>query len=301
MQQICDVLVSGLVGDCLWGSDRAFGPVSRSALASSITARYEPYLHSALPFLHRDLAGNAQDLVTRGIAESVDVIEPDAGRRDLSTYWNLQNRQRRWGYMLGSAVRRRGLAFEAPFLDRRVLEFARSMSDDQRHRGRLHALIQREVFAGTARIPRGNDGNPPYKLPSLYVSDDESLVRQTLSLGLQSPIAAARRFVKYSQVRSAREMSRRLHWQGPQDLVTTRRSVFQPTLWIRSGGTYRRRTMELLEEALGDVPDFLDRSAIQGSLDACRASHEVDPHMTARAVSLCLWAGYWRRVAGGTR
>jgi len=301
LPQICDVLVSGLVGDCLWGSDRAFGPVSRSAVASSITARYEPYLRSALPFLHRDLAGSAHDLVARGIAESVDVIEPTAGRRDLSTYWNLQNRQRRWGYMLGSAIRRRGLAFEAPFLDRRVLEFARLMSDDQRYRGRLHALIQREVFARTAQIPRGNDGNSPSDLPFLYVSDDDGLVRQTLSLARVSPMSAARRVVKYTQVRSAREVSRRLHWQGPQERVAARRNVFQPTLWIRSSGTYRRRTLELLEEALGDVPDFLDRSAIQGCLDACRASSEVDPHMTARAVSLCLWAGYWKRMAGGAR
>ena len=284
-------VVSGLGGDCLWGSDRAFAAGGPREVAVKIAHRYKPALSSGLRFLRGDLAERASERVAEAIWSTVAPI--DRGRPDTSTYWNLGQRQRRWGYALASSVRRLGLTLEAPFLDRRILEFAQAMTPGQRAQGRLHALIQNQVFWRTADVPRGNDGNAPSVLSTLYLTDTESLFRQEAELAARHPAAASRRLLRFSSQRAANQLAKRTGITSPADRVAERRAVFRSAQWLRDQGTYRERTRELIEVATGATPDFIRSATLRAALDHDKA----EPHALARAISLCLWGQHWDRLS----
>lgn len=288
LRSFADVVVNGMAGGPLWGDDKAVGLTDPAVVLSRTVERYAGEATAVASFLR---GHNAEDVVTTlkaGIAQSMSAWDFSA-RADTVVYWRLANRQLRWGNMLITALRREGLRTEAPFLDSRFLRFAARLTPQQRLNGRLHLRVHREVFARTADIGRGDDGNSPRDLSHVYWSGETSYVKQLAELTRRHPIAAARRASRRARHVGADALRRRSGLTGPADWLSERGSVFPADLWLRTRRTYAERLADLVSRAAGAHP-ILDESRLWRAAEEIRAGR---PSASALTLAKVATAGGW--------
>lgn len=287
-----DVLVSGLWGGPLWGGDKAFGLTSTVAVAEHVLHRSAP-LGQLRSILVGDLRQDADRLLRAAVEASLLPHAHRQGQEDLSVFWNLDSRQRRWGLALGTALRRQGQRLEAPFLDSRFLQFSARLTPDQRRNGRLHLAVQREVFATTAKIPRGNDGNAPADLSHLYWTADKAYARQLLELGARHPLSAGRRAGgRAKTVVAGRFAAGPGTWSAR---VNERESLFDATRFAAQSPIYRGRLADMLASAAQAGHPLLDDVSLMQESERLRRgiAPTASPLVLARAASLALWRKSW--------
>lgn len=246
LRTFTDVVINGHAGGPLWGDDKAIGIDDRSLLIDRLTERYSPEIAQLQTLLNEDAGAAAHEALHTSLSESLQEWDI-AARPDMVIFWNIYNRQFRWGNMLTSALRRSGLRIEAPFLDSRFLRFSARLTPAQRMNGRLYLQVHRKVFSATARVSRSDDGNAPQHLSHLYWSGNLSFERQFAHFATQHPISAGRRAGLHLQrVAAARLQSRGL-LPHLSDHYTARHAVFPADLWLRTSSAYRQRLLEFAE------------------------------------------------------
>src|SRR5262249_1956838 len=124
LRSIGDTFVSGVSGGTFWGEDHGGGVSEVVELRNVLIRKYAPNLATLSPFLVPEWRNGGMEALYEGIDESCTPLEKKT-RVDISTFWNLINRQSRWGFSLNNSVRRMGLQYENPFYDSEFVAFMR--------------------------------------------------------------------------------------------------------------------------------------------------------------------------------
>lgn len=292
-----DIVINGLAGGPLWGNEKALGVVGERNLLAALVARYESTLGKMSTFLESGIRSHATSLLRSGIEDSLDEW-PSESRADASTFWNVHNRQFRWGFMVPTLLRRQGIRTEAPFLDGRFLAFCRRLTPDQRRHGNLYLKVQREVFTSTANIPRADDLNAPAHLDHVYWSGDTPYARQLLELASRHPVSATRRATRRLRTVGGEIVRRRTPFDGFDRAFQERLTPFPAGWWLQRDEAYRRQ----LADYLGAAPPIwpLDQSAVEMALTELRSGRPPghDALSLAKVATVQAWfAEYGRRAS----
>jgi asparagine synthase (glutamine-hydrolysing) len=288
LRSLADVIVNGLAGGPLWGDDKAVGSVDPAAVLRRTVARYAGEAAAVAPFLQTVNVDDLTDAIRNDIAASMSDWDFST-RSDAVIYWKLANRQLRWGNMLVSALRRAGLAVEAPFLDGRFLGFAARLTPEQRINGRLYLRAHREVLSPTADIPRSDDGNSPQSLSHVYWSGDSPYGRQLADLIRRHPISGARRGWRRSAQVGSDALRRHGRLVAPSNLLAQRASVFPADVWVSTRRAYADRLADLVEQAVG-ASSLLCDAHIERASAAIRVG---DPPASAVTLAKVGTVGLW--------
>lgn len=264
LRQFADVVVNGHGGGPLWGDEKALGITDPGLLLDTLAQRYASELEAVSPFLGAGVATGARETFRASLRSSL-VEWTESGRPDMVSFWNVHNRQFRWGNMLATALRRSGLRLEAPFMDSRFLRFSAALTPEQRRNGRLYLRVHREVFAETAAVPRSDDGNPPQRLSHLYWSGESSFARQFAVLAREHPVSAVRRASGRVQGNVAHRLERTPRLAGVGERYLDRHSVFVADVWLRNREAYRTRLLDFLSGA--PTPSVLSAAAVERAVD----------------------------------
>lgn len=259
-----DVVVNGHGGGPLWGDEKALGITDPVLLLDTLERRFTGEVGSVRPFLAPDLGSSAREMFRASLHDS---LKPwtSSGRPDAVSFWNVNNRQFRWGNMVATALRRSGLRLEAPFMDSRFLRFSARLTPEQRRNGRLYLRMHREVFADTARVPRSDDGNPPQHLSHLYWSGESSFAHQFTRFAREHPISAARRGARRLQGSVAHRLERSSVLAERADTHLSNHSVFVADVWLRTNDSYRTRLLDFLTSS--PTPAVLSVDAVTRAVD----------------------------------
>lgn len=292
LRQSLDVVVSGLWGGPLWGGDKSFGLSTPAAAADAYLHRVGGSLSSAAKFL---TGWSVPDVEQAVRTDALAGLSRWAPRTDLSVFWNVDNRQRRWGLAVPVAMARAGLPVEAPFLEGPVVAALAALTPEQRRYGRLHLIAHQRLFSDLADIPRGNDGNAPDALDHVYWSGDRTIGSQLWDLARSHPVSAARRLRTQGTGRLVARLPRGGMRTRAADRVATRGEVFPAAAMARAHPVYRARLADYLEQAVATLPTLLSASALQSAADELRRSPALtfDPLVAARAATLGTWARLW--------
>ncbi|PSL04735.1 asparagine synthase (glutamine-hydrolysing) [Haloactinopolyspora alba] len=297
IHQFADVVVNGHAGGPLWGDEKAHGLRSLDDVAAHVHGRYAGAVTQAETYL-ADRAGGDIDAILRASIRAS--LEPwDFSRRsDMITYWQVTNRQTRWGNMVVSAMRRRGIRVETPFMDGRFLSYAARLGPSQRRNGRLYLRIHRTVFPQTADVPRSDDGNPPDRLSHLYWSGDTSFLAQWLAMTAEHPVSGVRRGARRAAMQGASLLRTRLNVPGPADRLATRASAFPADLLVRTRPTYASRLASWVESNAGAHPMFDDEQLFAAVAALRSGTFTGSASALARVATANTWlADYARRGA----
>lgn len=292
LSSIGDTFVSGESGDVFWGSDRANGVSDVPALRQMLMRRYTPDLAALSSFLVPDLRRKAMNILGQGIEESCAFLRGQS-RLDISTFWNLRNRQTRWGFALNNVIRRLGLQYEDPFFDSELIAFMRRVPPHLRLHGRLYLEVHRRVFARTSHIAR-SAGAPAPALPQdfLYLTHARSSLSQVLELLRRYPLAGMYRVRHFAGRRGLLALAARLCHR--HDIQATHRFVSPLEVLVQNNPTCRKRFVDLLEEATSYAPEFVDRQALLTAQSAVKKGTATsDPLLLGRIVSICFWHKLW--------
>lgn len=295
LRQFADVVVNGHGGGPLWGDEKALGIQDQTLLRDALERRFASELAAVTPFLSDAVAQGAAETFRASLGESLG--EWDARERgDMVSFWNVHNRQFRWGNMLATALRRNGLRLEAPFMDARFLRFSAALTPEQRRNGRLYLRVHREVFGETAHLPRSDDGNPPDRLSHLYWSGESSFARQFAELARQHPASAARRAARRAQGNLAHRLEGSARWSAPAEQHLERHSVFVADAWVRNVEGYRRRLREFLGGS--PTPSIVSSEAVARAVDGLSSgSVRSGALRLARVATLQAWSREFARRA----
>lgn len=298
LRSFADVVVNGHAGGPLWGDEKALGLRGEERLVTALERRYAPALAEMRRFLAPDLRSSAQSMLHDGVADSLR--EWHMGRADTTTFWNVHNRQFRWGNMMPNLLRRSGIRTEAPFLDSRFLAFSRRLTADQRRNGNLYLRIQREVFPETAGIPRSDDSNAPAHLDHVYWSGDVSYPAQLLQLASRHPVSAGRRALRRLRMVGGEKVRARTPLTRFDERLQRRLTPFPADLWSQHDARYRNNLADFLTASTPRWP--LDAGGIEHEVLALRAEpgaagHDAGPLSLAKLATVLAWlADYDRRA-----
>ena len=298
---IGDTFVSGVSGDVFWGSDHATGVSDAPALRQMLMRRYASNLIALSPFLVPDWRRVAMSVLSEGVEESCAFLDVQS-RLDVSTFWNLRNRQTRWGFGLNNAIRRMGLQYENPFFDSEFIAFMRRVPPRLRLHGRLYLEVHRRVFARTSHIAR-SIGAPPPALPQdfLYLTHARSSSSQALELLRLYPLAGMHRIGHLVTRRGVLALAKSMRWRHLHDSQAMRRDVLPLEVLIRNNPICRQRFVELLEEATAYAPEFVDRQPLLAAQSAARKGTVFcNPRLLGRVASICLWHKLWTTQGGNS-
>lgn len=267
-----DTVVNGHAGDPQWGNAKGIGLTDRDAVRGVLWNRYRAYAAGAARFLEGDLGQKAETLAQESLVASLEGADFST-RGDGAVAWAMEHRQRRWGNMLITALRRTGLRPQTPFLDRRFLALSSTFSPKQRLNGALYLRAQKTLFDATAEIPRSDDGNAPRGLSHLYWSSDTPRIRQLAGLAARHPVSGSRRGANHGL---DLVLGRAGRYAGGADLAARRaldRAVFPSDAWLRERPVYALRLQALLQEpsaalVSGEAVEQTVRSIASGAPDA---------------------------------
>ncbi|TBT88636.1 asparagine synthetase B family protein [Propioniciclava sinopodophylli] len=292
-----DLVVNGLNGDLLMGSDKATGLQDPEAVRSVVWKRYAGEVAAMAPFLAAGHRGDAEPAVRRSLSDSLGEWDL-AARSDMVLFWRMDNRQQRWGTMLTSALRRIGVRSELPFMDARLLALTARLTPDQRRHGAWYLRVHREVFPRSAKVPRSSDGNAPRALDHVYWAADTPYLAQLGKLTLRHPVSGVRRGLGLAAQVALPHLRAHSPLSGPADRLDARRTVFPADLWLRTRAPYSQRLRELLEAGRGATP-LLDDEAIDRAVEGLRRGTPTAPALTlGKVASAQLWLhDYQRREA----
>lgn len=267
LRQLADVVVNGHGGGPLWGDEKALGIPDRGSLLGALGRRFRPEAQALVKYLDPEAACSVSETLRTSLTDSLEEWDIDS-RPDMVSFWNVHNRQFRWGHMVSTALRRSGLRLEAPFMDSRFLHFSARLSPEQRMNGTLYLRAHRELFAETARVPRSDDGNTPSRLNHLYMSGDRSYTRQFADIAAKHPLSAARRVFGRAQDGLAHHLEGIHAFSSLANAHTSRRSVFTADVWLRSNHGYRERLLEFLTSA--PAAPLISSTAVDRAVDELR-------------------------------
>lgn len=292
LRQSVDVMVSGLWGGPLWGGDKGFGLTTPDSVAGAYLGRVIGSLHKAAAFLAGWSATDVGEAVREDALAGLSRWQP---RDDLSVFWNVDNRQRRWGLAVPTAMARSGMRVEAPFLAGEVVAALAALTPDQRRYGRLHLLAHRRLFSDLSDIPRGNDGNAPDALSHVYWSGDRTIASQLWELARSHPVSATRRLGTQGRSRLVAKLPARSLRTRLSDRIAAADEVFPAELLARTSPAYRARLADYLEQAVAHVPQPLSAASLASAADELRrpAALTFDPLVAARAATIGTWARLW--------
>lgn len=264
LKTFTDVVVNGHGGGPLWGDEKALGIRDPARLLDALHQRFSGEVAAVTPYLAEGLSRSADAAFRSSLGDSLEAWE--AYRRpDAVSFWNVNNRQFRWGNMLATALRRSGLRLEAPFMDSRFLQFSARLSPEQRRNGRLYLRMHREVFAETAGVPRSDDGNPPRHLSHLYWSGESSFTQQFTQFAREHPVSALRRGSRRMQGNLAHRLEHSTALARPAEAHLRNSSVFVADVWLRTNETYRSRLLDFLSSS--PTPAVLSADAVRRAVD----------------------------------
>jgi len=223
-----------------------------------------------VPDVHGTLARRLRDGLASSLAPFAHMHPADA-----ATNWNVVIRQRRWGFTVGQVLRQRGVAYENPFFYRPFLEFAKHLGPRSRTGGHLYLNVHQRVFERTADLPRSNDGRSPNEITDQLYARRGSIWQRVMN-------------------RLNAEVARRQASRCPG-----RVPVYNHRQWLMSDTLFRRRYIELLEQASAGLPAILAPEKFGAALDSL-ARHEVDfdPVELGRGICLALWGQKWGGAGG---
>ena len=286
LRDVVDTVLNGHCGDPLWGHNKAVGLSTRRDVLENHWQRYAPEARQAGAFLAPELRLDVADVARTSLEQSLEPWEFEA-RPDMAIFWNIANRQFRWGHSVVTVLRRLGLRVEVPFLDGRVLAVLGKLTPRQHMNGSLYLQTYRDVFPRTSGIPRADDGNPPRSLNHLYWSADRGNARQLAELTVQHPIAGTRRAVRQARHEAAVALRRRANHPGPADRSDRRRMVFPIDVWLRSQPAYAERLINLLRSA---AHPWISEEAVEAAVTSIRAGR---PATSAAALGRVAALGGW--------
>ena len=295
LKEFADVVVNGHGGGPLWGDEKALGISDEARLLDTLERRFGGEVDGVAPFLADGLAGSARATFRGSLRDS---LEPWTAldRPDVVSFWNVNNRQFRWGNMLATALRRSGLRLEAPFMDSRFLQFSARLTPEQRRNGRLYLRMHREVFAETAGVPRSDDGNPPRHLSHLYWSGESSFAHQFTRFAREHPISAARRASRRLQGNLAHRVEHSSTLARPAEAHLTNSSVFVADVWLRTDDAYRTRLRDFLDSA--PTPPVLSAASVRRAVDEVASGRARGGALRlARIATLQAWSQEFDRRA----
>lgn len=294
LRDVVDTVLNGHCGDPLWGHNKAVGLTTRRAVLDNHWRRYGPEARQAQRFLAADLRLDLTDVARASLERSLEPWEFEA-RPDTAIFWNIANRQFRWGHSVVTVLRRLGLRVEVPFLDGRVLDVLGKLSPRQHMNGSLYLRAYRDLFPRTGGIPRADDGNSPRSLNHLYWSADRGHARQLAELTVRHPLSGTRRAVRQARHQAAVILRRQANRSGPADRSDRRRMVFPIDVWLRSEPEYAERLGGLLRAA---VHPWISEEAVEGAITAIRAGRpEVSAAVLGRVAALGGWLNDYDRRA----
>ena len=260
LKDLADVVINGKSGGTLWGDEKAMGISDPAQLRDKLERRFAPELGAVTPFLDTGIAAAAPDMIRASLQESLHEWETPA-RSDMSLFWNVHNRQFRWGNMLTTALRRSGVRLEAPFMDSRFLHFSARLTPQQRLNGRLYLQAHREIFAETADVARSDDGNSPRRMNHIYWSAESTYAHQFAQFARRHPVSAMRRASGRLQGSMAHRLEQNPRLSRLSGGYEIRRSVFAADVWLRSNEAYRSRLLDFLRSSA--VPSLLSPDAVE--------------------------------------
>lgn len=287
LKDFADVVVNGHGGGPLWGDEKALGVKDPGLLLDALERRYSGEVDAVTPFLADDFAGSARATFRSSLGDSLEAWTSH-DRPDVVSFWNVNNRQFRWGNMLSTAVRRSGLRLEAPFMDSRFLRFSARLTTEQRTNGRLYLRMHREIFAETAGVPRSDDGNPPRHLSHLFWSGESSFTHQFTQFAREHPISALRRGSRRLQGNVAHRVERSPVLARPAEAHLRNTSVFVADVWLRTNESYRSRLLDFLRQS--PTPTVLSADAVERAIDGVASGRAQGGALRlARIATLQAW------------
>lgn len=243
LRGVVDTVVNGHGGDPQWGNAKGIGLTDRAAVHAVLWHRYRGHAALAARFLEGSLGRAAEELAEESLADSLAGWD-FAERADVAVAWAMENRQRRWGNMLVTALRRTGLRPQTPFLDRRFLALSSTFSPQQRLNGALYLRLQNGLLASTAGIPRSDDGNAPRRLTHLYWSSESSRGSQLARLVARRPLPGLRRGAHHG----LDLLAGRLGGLAAAQRHALDRAVFPSDVWLTTRPVYADRLRVLLQQ-----------------------------------------------------
>ncbi|HIZ37822.1 MAG TPA: asparagine synthase C-terminal domain-containing protein [Candidatus Ruania gallistercoris] len=292
LSTMADVLVNGAGGGPLWGDEKSMGLRDPRAITAATIRRYSGEIAAIEPYLDRDRRTDLTQVLTDGVAATLSEWS-QWDRADISVFWRIANRQVRWGNALVTAVRRAGMTSETPFLDSRFLRFCAALTPEQRLNGHLHLKVHRQLFAQTAGIGRGDDGNSPRMLSHVYWSSDRRYAAQLAELTFRHPVAGMRRVGRRAGVVGARMLDRRYSANAVTTWWDERTSVFPLDLWARTRATLADRLASLAESATA-MPALVSEDALASATSALRAGRGTSVAALAKVATLGHWLNDFR-------
>ncbi|WP_053208017.1 asparagine synthetase B family protein [Jiangella muralis] len=282
-------VINGHAGGPLWGDEKAHGLTGRPEIMRAVWSRYA----GAVPYLQPYLAdaGLAAGMAAAVQESILDSLRPwdFAERSDQITFWQVANRQTRWGNMMVNAMRRGGVYVETPFLDGRFLEYLTRLRPEHRRNGRLYLRIHREAITRTADIPRSDDGNPPAALTHLFWTGDESFRRQWLRMTAEHPVSGLRRGGRRATGRLAAVARARTGVSYFADVLDEKSAVFPAELLLRTRPVYADRLAAMLR-AGAEAGGVLKGDVLADAADAVAAGRPTAPPLLlARVATAALW------------
>lgn len=293
LQSIGDTFVTGDSGDVFWGSDGANGLSDHLLLRQALLDRYAGNLKTLIPFLIQEWRESAMESLSASIDETC-IEYAGIDRPDIATFWNLNNRQRRWGFSFVSAIRRMGLQYENPYFDAEFIKFAITLPPSRRLHGRLYLAIHREIFSKTAHIARSSGGAAPKLYRDyLYFTQVRSQRAQLLDLLRAHPRAGLHRIKEMVEIK-IKGCARKTGQTAFADRIDQKHNVFLEQQWTLNNAAFRGRLFALLEDAASNAPYFIDGERLRMvSLQLKNGSMPINTLLLGRVASICLWNRIW--------
>lgn len=299
LKEFADVVVNGHGGGPLWGDEKALGISDPSLLLDTLERRFAAEVDAVSPFLTGEIAGSARQVFRASLKDSLVMWDPSQ-RPDMVSFWNVNNRQFRWGNMLSTALRRSGLRLEAPFMDSRFLRFSARLTPEQRRNGQLYLRMHRELFAETAGVPRSDDGNPPKQLSHLYWSGESSFAQQFSQFARKHPVSALRRASGRLRGNVAHRLEESPRFSRIGEEYLSRHSVFVADVWLRNREVYRDRLLTFLGSSTS--PSMISSEAVERAADQiAHGSARSGALRLARIATLQAWNEDFDRRATALR
>lgn len=291
LTNLLDSLISGTSGDVFWGSDCPGSEIQVTELVDLKLSKYQKDIN----LLQQYLMSEYTEAIINTLKESLTKSFMDyqaVGCTDIFTTWNLENRQRRWGFALNNVIRRMGLHFENPFFHADFIRFYKKIPLSLLQYGELFLHIHRNIFSHTADIKSSSDiaGLSPQEMSFIY-----PLKREPRFLRIQRLIRAHP--LKSSQVIASKciqYVAESCRIEFISNFFKCQQFVFPQEVWLNTNRDYRNTFLHLLEEAQAVQPEFIEHNQlVQVQEKIYRRNYYSSHLLLGRIICLCLWNKQW--------
>lgn len=288
-----DSFITGTSGDVFWGSDCP-GEISNLNLLAKL--KLNKYKHDVIDLKNYLEPECNIDLENRLLVSLTDSFKnyADSEESEIMTKWNLNNRQRRWGFSLNSVIRRMGFHFDNPFFNRQFINFFHKIPVSFLLNGSLYLKIHNRLFFQTADIGRSTDFAKlsPLEMTFLYnpKNTPSSLrIKRLLKQNFGKSIFAF-------TCKELENISEYLKIKGVSNYLKRRKIIFQHDLWLKNNHDFRTKTLNLIEAARVSIPDYLNKNQIENAQNSIfKKNGHPNPLLLGRILTLCLWNNKWMR------